>query len=189
MKAIMNYIFMLGILLILVGGCKTRNPHQGRCEDFYPELPNNDFCLKKIAEYREYMNDKSNARTVTVTKPDGTKHKTTMLTPPYSIDAYLGILLGRAAIEKYSVVITPKQSKKILKEKLPDCCLEIKGNPECIGVVDYFSYKNDTHLRVLTFYYLKDNRERFQQWLRKKLPVEELPRLKSVKLQKGGRDL
>jgi hypothetical protein len=106
-----------------------------------------------------------------------------MLTPPYSIDAYLGILLGRAAIEKYSVVITPKQSKKILKEKLPDCCLEIKGNPECIGVVDYFSYKNNMHLRVLTFYYLKDNREKFQQWLRKKLPVEELPRLKSVKPQ------
>lgn len=183
MKAKRNYIFILGILLILGGGCKVKNPYLGRCKDFYPELPNNDFCLKKIAQYHEYMNDHSNEKTVTVTKTDGTKYTIKSITPPYSIDAYLGILQGRAAIENYSVIVTPEQSKKIMTE-LPDFCLEITGSGERIGVQDYFSHHNDMHLRIVTFYYLTDNREKFQQWLRKKLPVEELPRLKSAKLQK-----
>jgi len=184
MKAKRNYIFMLGILLLLGGGCKVKSPYFGRCEDSYPELPNNDFCLKKIAEHREYMNDRSNAKNVTFTKKDGTKYAANVTYSPYSIDAYLGILQGRAAIEKYSVVITPEQSKKFATEKLPDFWLEITGSGERIGVQDYFSHRNDMHLRIVTFYYLKDNREKFQQWLRKKLPVEELPRLKSAKLQK-----
>ncbi len=168
-------VLLLGVIL---SGCGGGSRPAYSCEDYYPELPDNDYCFRKIAEYNEYVNNPRNEEEM-YGESDGIPVRVRGIIPPFSPEGYLGILLGRYAIERYLVYMPLEQGGMLLNlQKMPDCLVYVSMNPQIIGVEDYFNCHDDTHLRVMIFYYRTSDREKFQVWLRENIPVEKLPRWK-----------
>jgi len=175
-------VFLLSGILILSGCALSRQSGIG-LEGSYPELPDNEYCFRKIAEYNAFIQNPTNRVRTEWKTEDGKPRIFYTATPEFSPEAYLGILIGRGAVEGYSVCMDRMQKRKLWKTfefKLPDCLLWVTGGTESVGLQDYFNFRDETHLAVVTFYYKSSDREKFQAWLRQNVPVEELPR-RSVK--------
>ncbi len=171
-------VFLLSVLLILSGCVRTSHP-KGDCKYFYPELPDNEYCFRKIAEYNEFIQNPANRKRTEWKTEDGKTLVYNMVFPETSPEGYLGILIGRGAMEKYYICITEAQRRKLNKIfecGMPDCLLWVGGGSEMLGLQDYFNFRDETHLAVVTFYYKTSDRDKFQAWLRKNVPVGELPR-------------
>ena len=175
-------VFLLPEMLILSGCVGTLHP-KGDCKYFYPELPDNEYCFRKIAEYNEFIQNPANRKRTECKTEDGKTLVYNMVFPETSPEGYLGILIGRGVMEKYSICITDAQRRKldkIFECGMPDCLLWVSGGPEMLGLQDYFNFRDETHLAVVTFYYKTSERDKFQAWLKQNVPVKELPR-RSVK--------
>ena len=171
-------ILLLSGMLILSGCALSRQSGIGLGAS-YPELPDNEYCFRKIAEYNSFVENPANRKKTEVKSEDGKTYMFTSVWPEFTPEAYLGILLGRRTVEKYSVCLTNAQKRKLWKTyevKLPDCLLWVSGGTEAVGLQDYFNFRDETHLSIVTFYYKSSDREKFQIWLRQNVPVEGLPR-------------
>lgn len=171
-------IFLLSGILILSGCALSRQSGIG-LEYRYPELPDNEHCYQKIAEYNSFVENPANRKKTEVKSEDGKTYMFTSVSPEFSPEAYLGILIGRGAVEEYSVCMDKAQKLKLWKTfecRMPDCLLWVTGGKESVGLKDYFNFRDETHLAVVTFYYRSSDREKFQAWLRRNVPVEGLPR-------------
>ncbi|WP_419646316.1 hypothetical protein [Victivallis vadensis] len=153
----------------LFAGC-VGSPHPaGACESYYPELPDNEHCFRKIAEYRAFL-EKSDDYEVTGGRPDagGEAKFLKVLAPPCTLEGYLGILEGRGAIVSRQVVVTSEQSRTIFKsrKKLPDFLVEVTGS---------FDW-DPSRYRVVTFYCRKGSEGKFQAWFDELIPPDTLPK-------------
>lgn len=158
----------------LFAGC-VGSPHPaGSCESYYPELPDNEHCFRKIAEYRTFL-EESDDYEITVGRPDanGEAKLLKVLAPPCTLEGYLGILEGRRAIVSRQVVVTSEQSRTIFKsqKKLPDFLVEVTGS---------FDW-DPSKYRVVTFYYKNGCEDKFQTWFDELIPPDTLPRETQLK--------
>ncbi len=170
--------FLLSVLTIL-SGCVGMSDPKGDCKYFYPELPDNEYCFRKIAEYNVFIQNPANRERTEWKTEDGKTHVSYVTIPETSPEGYLGILIGRGAVSEYSVCLDKEQRRKLWKKfefRLPDCLLWVKSAGESVGLRDYFNFRDETHLAVVTFYYKTSDSEKFQVWLRQNIPVKELPR-------------
>lgn len=168
----MKAFWSCAVLMAVLTGCVG----SGNIPQMYPDFPDNDYCFKKIAEYQAYIDNPANQKTETVFF-DGKEQTCQIMTLPDTPEGYLGILLGRGAIEAFPVVLTSAQAEQLSlnMKKLPDFILGWYGRPQRVGLEDYFSYRDNRDLRIITFYYRNENFEQFQEWLRKYVPVEKKP--------------
>ncbi len=170
--------FLLSGMLILSGCAGTSHP-KGACEYFYPELPDNEYCFRKIAEYNEFTLNPANRKKTEWKTEDGKTHISYMVTPETSPEGYLGILIGRGAVREYTICLDKTHYRALWKKfefSLPDGLFWVKGAMESVDLRDYFNFSDDKHLYIVTFYYKSSDQEKFQAWLRKNVPVKELPR-------------
>lgn len=174
--------FLLSVLLILSGCVGTSHP-KGDCKFFYPELPDNEYCFRKIAEYNAFIQNPANRERTECKTEDGKTHVYNMVFPETSPEGYLGILVGRGVVREYTICLDKTHYRELWKKfefSLPDCLLWVKGGCEMVELKDYFNFRDETHLATVTFYYKSSDQEKFQAWLRKNVPVKELSR-RSVK--------
>lgn len=165
---------LLPLFSALFAGCVGSPYPAGTCESYYPELPDNEHCFRKIAEYRALL-EKSDDYEVTVGRPDadGEAKLLEVFAPPYTLEGYLGILEGRRAIVSRQVVVTSEQLKVIFRslKELPDFLVEAVSPFET----------DSARYRVVTFYCKKGDEDKFQAWFDKLIPPDTLPKEKQLK--------
>ena len=171
-------VFLLSGMLILSGCAMSQYPNDA-CENFYPELPDNEYCFRKIAEYNAFVQNPANRKRTEWKTEDGKTHISYTVTPETSPEVYLGILIGRGAVREYSICLDKTHYRALWKKfefSLPDGLFWVKGARESVGLTDYFNFSDEKHLYIVTFYYKSSDQEKFQAWLKQNVPVKELPR-------------
>lgn len=160
-------LFILSAAAISLCGC-VATPDLSDCAHYYPDLPDNEYCFRKIAEFRAFTENPENKKTETYFSGDGKTHAAQVMIPPYTLEGYLGILEGRGAVVKRQLAITPEQSRTIFKSasKLPDFLVDATGNYDA----------DPARYQILTFYCKKDSEKELETWLEQIVPEQSRPR-------------
>lgn len=178
MKAFVGILLLAVPAVLVLSGCMSSLSIPGDCAQFYPELPDNEYCFRKIAELHAFVNDSKNQKKEEWQTSDGKTFVANVITPPYSNEAYLGILLGRGAIGQYRMVLTPAQSKKVFLSLpvLPSFLVDVTGEYAMSNSAPDQD-RNPSRFRIVTFYYRQDMRDEFLKWLGGLFDPDELPLL------------
>lgn len=150
----------LGVLLLT--GCAVPSNIPGNTADMYPDLPDNEYCFRKIADYQCSASNRDNIETTVQITPDGKKKEWRTITPGYTLEGYLGILEGRGAIRKHNIIVSALQSQKIFtsSSKTPDFIVEMTGTWNA----------DPAQYRIFTVYFKPENEARMLEWLEKLIP-------------------